>query len=114
MVIFPISPGLLLTFSYFLVFYSGRLKKPIKDGFNKNAELVKELYEYAEAKSKEAEAKIRKYEEKMNNLEGQVQKIKTEMDQEFSVFKTNLEDETEKKYRTRGKRCREKNCFRKK
>jgi F-type H+-transporting ATPase subunit b len=85
-------------FNFFLFFgfLFWKIRKPIKDGFNKNAELVKELYEYAEAKSKDAEAKILKYEEKMNNLEGQVQKIKMEMDEEFSVFKKNIEEETVK------------------
>jgi len=90
-------------FILFFGFLFWKIKKPIKDGFNKNAELVKELYEYAEEKSKKAEAKIQKYEEKMNNLEGLVQKIKLEMDQEFSVFSKNLEEETEKNIERAGK-----------
>ena len=91
-------------FNFFLFFgfLFWKIRKPIKDGLNKNADLVKELYEYAEAKSKEAEAKILKYEEKMNNLEGQVQSIKAEMDQEFSVFRKGLVEETEKNIERAG------------
>ncbi|RLA67589.1 MAG: hypothetical protein DRQ88_02760 [Epsilonproteobacteria bacterium] len=90
-------------FILFFGFLFWKIKKPIRDGFNKNADLVKELYEYAEAKSKEAETKILKYEEKLNNLDGQIQKIKMEMDQEFSVFKKNIEVETEQNIERAGK-----------
>lgn len=91
-------------FNFFLFFgfVFWKIKKPIKDGFNKNAELVKELYEYAEAKSNEAEAKIVKYEEKMNDLGGQVQKIKVDTDTEFSAFKEDLEAETKKNIERAG------------
>jgi len=90
-------------FFIFFGFLFWKIKKPIKDGFNKNAELVKELYEYADAKSKDAESKILKYEEKLNNLDNLVQKIKIDMDQEFSIFSKNLEVETEKKIERAGK-----------
>lgn len=83
-------------FNFFLFFgfLFWKIKKPIRDGFNKNAELVKELFNYAEAKSQEAEAEIQKYEEKMNNLDTKVSKIKNEMNDEFNVFKKGLEEET--------------------
>jgi len=92
-------------FNFFLFFgfLFWKMKKPVKEGFNKNAELVKELYEYAEAKNKDAEAKIQKYEDKMNNLVNQVQKIKEDMDQEFSVFKQNINEETLKNIERAGK-----------
>ena len=49
----------------FLVF---KLRNPVKEMFDKNALLVKETYDFAEGKNKEAEIKLKMYKENFRTL----------------------------------------------
>lgn len=84
-----------VNFILFFGFIIYKIKKPMKEGFDKNAELIKELSEYAQAKDQEAQKKIGEYKEKMKNFHLEVERLNKEMEEEFVLFKKETIEETE-------------------
>ena len=85
----------IFNFVLFFGFLVYKIRKPIKEGFDKNAELIKELFEYAKAKDQDAQNKIGEYKDKMKNFHLEVEKLNKEMEEEFVVFKRETTMETE-------------------
>ena len=86
-------PGInFLLLTGFLVF---KLKKPIKEMFDKNALLVKETYDFAEGKNKEAEIKLKMYREKLKNFNAEERKVKNDAEKEVKIFREKRTKETE-------------------
>ena len=76
----------------FLVF---KLKNPVKEMFDKNALLVKETYDFAEGKNKEAEIKLKMYREKLQNFNAEERKAKSDGEKEVKTFRERRTKETE-------------------
>jgi len=76
----------------FLVF---KLKNPVKEMFDKNALLVKETYDFAEGKNKEAEIKLKMYREKLQNFNAEERKAKSDGEKEVKTFRERRIKETE-------------------
>ncbi len=70
-------------------------KNNIKEMFDKNAEDVKNLFEYAEKKDKEANIKLDMFKKKMENLESEKNKIKENAKKEAQEFISNAEKEAQ-------------------
>lgn len=70
-------------------------KNNIKEMFDKNAEDVKNLFEYAEKKDKEANIKLEMFKKKMDNLESEKNKIKENAEKEAKDFISNAEKEAQ-------------------
>lgn len=86
----------IFNFVLFFGFLIYKIRKPIKEGFDKNAELIKELFEYAKAKDEDAQRKMNEYKEKMNNFHLEVERLEKEMEVEMAIFKTETAEETKK------------------
>lgn len=84
------------TFNFFILFIGliFALKKPLKEMFDKNAEDVQNLYEYAEKKDKEANIKLEMFQKKMNNLEAEKNKIVQNAEKEATDFVARSEQES--------------------
>ena len=78
-----------INFSILLGFLIFKLKKPVKEMFDKNAVVVKETYDYAEGKNKEAEIKLKMYKDKLQNFSATTRKIKGEAEREVRQFEEN-------------------------
>tara|TARA_Y100001970_G_C14239823_1_gene864189 strand:- start:2871 stop:3413 length:543 start_codon:yes stop_codon:yes gene_type:complete len=72
-----------------------KLKNPIKEMFDKNALLVKETYDFAEGKNKEAEIKLKMYREKLQNFNAEERKAKNDGEKEVKTFRERRAKETE-------------------
>ena len=72
-----------------------KLKNPIKEMFDKNALLVKETYDFAEGKNKEAEIKLKMYREKLQNFNAEERKAKNDGEKEVKTFRERRIKETE-------------------
>lgn len=83
-------------FVLFFGFVIYKVRKPIKEGFDKNAELIKELFEYAKAKNEDAERKMAEYQNKMSNFHLEVERLKKETEVEMAIFKTETAEETKR------------------
>lgn len=70
------------------------LKKPLREMFNKNAEDVQNLYEYAEKRDKEANIKLEMFQKKMENLEAEKNKIVQNAEKEAQDFLARSEQES--------------------
>ena len=55
--------------------------------FDKNALLVKETYDFAEGKNKEAEIKIKNVQEKLQNFNAEERKVKIDAEKEIKTFR---------------------------
>ena len=84
-----------LNFVVLVAFLVWKLKKPMADMFNKNAENVKSLMESAEKQSKDANAKLVELENKMKNIQADLTKINTDYESDIVSFGTTLKEETE-------------------
>ncbi len=62
------------------------MRKPMTEMFNNNAKQVTNLFEYAEKKDKEARIKLEIFEKKMDNLEGEKNKIIKNAENETKSF----------------------------
>ena len=62
------------------------IRKPMAEMFTNNAKEVTNLYEYAEKKDKEAKIKLEMFQKKMENLEGEKNKIVKNAEQEANGF----------------------------
>ncbi len=71
-----------------------KIKKPLRDMFEKNANDVKYLFEHAEKKDKEATIKLAALQEKMGNLEGEKNKILKSAEKEADDFISRSEKES--------------------
>jgi F-type H+-transporting ATPase subunit b len=71
------------------------LRKPIRDGFNKNAADVESLYNVAEEKDKEAQIKLDMYEKKMSSLKVETDRVMKEAQARTEEFDKNSQIETE-------------------
>lgn len=81
----------------FVILLSGLLyavKKPLREMFDKNAEDVTNLYEYADKRDKEAKIKLEMYQKKMENLEGEKAKIVKNAEDEAQAFIKRAEQES--------------------
>lgn len=81
----------------FVILLSGLLyfvKKPLREMFDKNAEDVTNLYEYADKRDKEAKIKLEMYQKKMENLEGEKAKIVKNAEEEAKAFIKRAEQES--------------------
>lgn len=81
----------------FFVLFAGlvmALKKPMKEMFDKNAEDVQNLYEYAEKRDKEAKIKLEMFQKKMENLESEKGKIVKNAERETADFLARSEQES--------------------
>jgi F-type H+-transporting ATPase subunit b len=82
----------------FIILLSGLLyfvKKPLREMFDKNAEDVTNLYEYADKRDKEAKIKLEMYQKKMENLEGEKAKIVKNAEEEAKAFIKKAEQESQ-------------------
>lgn len=70
------------------------LKKPLREMFNKNAEDIQNLYEYAEKRDKEANIKLEMFQKKMENLEAEKNKIVKSAEREADDFLMRSEQES--------------------
>lgn len=74
-------------------FLGWKLKKPVKEMFDKNAEDVTSLFGLAEEKDKEAQIRLDEYTRKLNSLESDKKNIMTETEQNAATFsKTHTTD----------------------
>lgn len=71
-----------------------KVKKPLREMFEKNANDVKYLFEHAEKKDKEASIKLTALKEKMGNLEGEKNKIMKAAEKEADDFIARSEKES--------------------
>lgn len=78
-------------------------KNNLKEMFDKNADDVKDLFEYAEKKDKEANIKLDMYKKKMENLESEKNKIHQNAEKEAQDFIQKAENEA-KEYISRLER----------
>lgn len=86
-------PG--VNFALFFGFLFWKMRKPLGEMFNKMAKEIKDLYEYAEVKSKEAEIKLKMYQDKISNFHSEEIKIQKDAAEEESNFKKSLIEENE-------------------
>lgn len=83
-------------------FLGFKLKKPLKDMFDKNAEEVTSLYSYAEKKDKEAQIRLDECKKKVANLENEKKKIIKDAEvsaEDFSKQHTSDTDDLIKAFR---------------
>ncbi len=71
-----------------------KIKKPLREMFEKNANEVKYIFEHAEKKDKEASIKLTALKEKMGNLEGEKNKIMKSAEKEADDFIAKAERES--------------------
>jgi F-type H+-transporting ATPase subunit b len=62
------------------------MRKPMAEMFTNNAKEVTNLFEYAEKKDKEAKIKLEMFQKKMENLDGEKNKIIKNAENEASAF----------------------------
>ena len=86
----------IFNFVLFFSFIIYKAKKPIKEGFDKNSELIKELFEYAKAKDEDAQKKIALYKGKLDSFHLEVDRLNQEMEEEFVNFQKETIEETKK------------------
>lgn len=86
----------IINFVLFFSFIIYKAKKPIKEGFDKNAELIKELFEYAKAKDEDAQKKITLYKGKLDGFHNELDRLNKEMKEEFSRFEKDSIEETKR------------------
>ncbi|MCF8058081.1 MAG: hypothetical protein K9K67_02200 [Bacteriovoracaceae bacterium] len=83
--------------NFFILFFAllFLLKKPLREMFDKNAEDVTNLYEYADKRDKEAKIKLEMFQKKIENLESEKKKIIQNAEKEANDFvqRTKLESE---------------------
>ncbi len=77
---------------FFLIFM---LKKPLREMFDKKADDVTNLYEFADKRDKEAKIKLEMFQKKMNNLESEKNKIEKNAEKEAKEFVTRAQQESE-------------------
>lgn len=81
----------------FVILLTGLLyviKKPMREMFDKNAEDVTNLFEYADKRDKEAKIKLEMYQKKMENLESEKSKIIKNAENEAQNFLNKTEEES--------------------
>jgi len=83
----------LINFGVLMAFLVMKLKKPIKEMFDKNAVVIKETYDHAEGKNKEAEIKFKMYKEKLEDFNLEEKRMKREVDKEIKLFEENKNKE---------------------
>jgi len=72
------------------------MRKPMAEMFNNNAKQVSDLFEYAEQKDKEAKIKLEMFQKKMDNLDGERNKIIKNAEKEAQAFiETSKSESTE-------------------
>lgn len=71
------------------------LRKPISEGFTKNASDVESLYNVAEEKDKEAQIKLDMYEKKMSSLKIETERVMKDAHSQSEEFEKNSLVETE-------------------
>ena len=84
-----------LNFLLLFSFLVWKLKKPLAEMFDKQAEDVASLYELAEKKDKEAQIKLDMYKEKLNNLEGERKKVLADAEKDAKDFANKTQNETQ-------------------
>jgi len=90
---------LLWPFINFLIlfgFLAFKMRKPISDGFTKNAKEVEELFNHAEERSKEAKIKFEMYQKKISGIDSETTRILKEADEDSATFKVNAQKSTTK------------------
>jgi F-type H+-transporting ATPase subunit b len=92
----------IFNFILFFGFIIYKAKKPIKEGFDKNAQLVKELFEYAKSKDEDAEKKISMYKDKLGNFHLEQERLNKEMKEEVSLFEKEAIEETKRQIEKAG------------
>ena len=95
-------------FILFFGFLIYKVRKPVKEGFDKNAELIKELYEYAKAKDEDAQKKIAQYKDKMKHFHLEVEKLNKEMEEELAIFKKEAIEDTKRQIERAGQDAKRK------
>jgi F-type H+-transporting ATPase subunit b len=83
----------IINFTVLMAFLVIKLKNPIKEMFDKNAVTIKETYNFAEGKDKEAEIKLKMYKEKLEHFNLEEKKMKREIDKELKLFEENKNKE---------------------
>ena len=84
-----------LNFIILFGFLGYKLKKPLSDMFDKEAENIKSLMSSAEKQSKDAEAKLGDFNTKIKNIDSELVKITGEYESDAVNFARNLHEETE-------------------
>jgi F-type H+-transporting ATPase subunit b len=81
----------------FVILLTGLLyfvKKPMRQMFDKNAEDVSNLFEYADKRDKEAKIKLEMYQKKMENLDGEKAKIVKNAETEAQEYIKKAQEES--------------------
>ncbi len=84
-----------INFILLFSFLGWKLKKPVANMFNKNAEDVEKTYKYAEEKDKEATVKLNSLKQKIENVDQDCQKILTNTQEQMQAFNKYQERETD-------------------
>lgn len=72
-----------------------KIKTPMREHFNKQADDVAYLYESAERKDKEAKAKLAAFQQKMSTLDSEKKKIEEQAQKDIEHFKAKTQKETD-------------------
>ena len=84
-----------INFALLASFLVWKVKKPLREMFEKNANDVKFLFEHAEKKDKEANIKLNALQEKMGNLSSEKNKITQNAEKEANDFISKSEKESQ-------------------
>jgi F-type H+-transporting ATPase subunit b len=84
-----------INFTVLVAFLIFKLKKPIKEGFDKKAVEVESLMNSAAKKNKDAEEKLKTLKTKMDTLPTEVAKIQKDYEQDVTVFMQSQANETQ-------------------
>ena len=76
-----------------------KLKAPVINFFKEKSEEVKDLFDYAEEKNKEADIKLEMYESKIKSLSNDITQIKEKADIDLKNFAKSTEQDTQKQLR---------------
>ncbi len=71
-----------------------KIKKPLKEMFDKNAEDVASLFEIAEKKDKEAQIRLDMYQKKIASLDSEYQRIIDSVDKDTKTYSKKIQKET--------------------
>lgn len=84
-----------INFVVLVSFLVWKLKKPMKEMFNKKADEVKTLMTSAAEKNKDAEVRLKLLQTKINNIDSELTKIRADYDKDISNFMQNQATETQ-------------------
>lgn len=84
-----------INFAVLAGFLIWKLKTPVREMFNKQAAEVESLMNSAAQKNKDAEERLKTLQTKMNNLNAEIAKIKSDYESDVANFTTNTASETQ-------------------